>query len=783
MLIYNITAAALSKYRDKTVIIRSDEARTLARAFSAVPREKLSSLKILSLDCAADVLLHLSDSAAVDLVVDSPKAEFGQLYRFAELAQRHMVRATIRGVSGMTKAVKIAQALNFSVKLEINQPEGPVVDELITLAEYYLRGSTVTSPIEPFHSLFLSFLSGKPTSLWSLQEEDPAIDRYVTDDGQVTFSKRLVRLGIPEDQFVGFLEQHMSSCLEAGECAACDFFSRCQGYFKVPDKGFCCDRVKRLFALLNEAAGEMRKDEEQFIELHGPEANTLESSRSQPPSTVSDPHATPIKNRSDRLHATGAEPDALSSFSMQRLNYKLEEFTTYSWVNEDAKAVWEPRISKVRDCLDELEWRSILEGVRACALTSVAPDRLPSFRAMLGAHGLTVVSLDKVAVSDVYANSLKRPRDGEPFHHWCVIGRVTDAQLFESAYSSHDDGEIGRLLGYPPCCVDFFNRVWVDEGFIDTTWPMTQNTVSKKVISPTHLEITEVSSGSQLLRWLGLRVAIHLPCSFDCQPTAALAKKLTEVARSAGFHQEMNWLEEMLSWPIEWTALNGLAEIRTPVGTISTVTDATAETYRVSYKGAGSAKARGLTKDMPHDQLNEPFRDLEWYHADNGFSSRQGMDLSHKPILKLAAETLRQATGNVLDLGCGNGVLVKNICQPSGDLVPWGIDISSANIAHAQLLTSRFSDNFIVADIFDDCETWAENSQFQLVMLSLVRLTEVPEERAEKLLRLIREHAMNLLVYVYDGDGSLEDLARNTGLTLSCKQLGQHAALARLEKV
>ena len=255
MLIYNIPAAALNKYRDKTVTVRSDDARKLAEAFSSRPRENLSSLQVLSLDCDVDALLHLSDSAAIDLVVDDPAANFGRLYRFAELTQKHPVRVTVRAVPGMTKAVKIAQALNFSVKLEINQPEAPVVDELVALAEYYLRGSTVTSPIEPFHSLFLSFLSGKPTSLWSLQEEDPAVDRYVTDDGQVTFSKRLVRLGIPEDQFVGFLEQHMSSCLEAGECARCEFFSRCRGYFKLPDKGYQCEHVKRLFAMLNEAAG------------------------------------------------------------------------------------------------------------------------------------------------------------------------------------------------------------------------------------------------------------------------------------------------------------------------------------------------------------------------------------------------------------------------------------------------------------------------------------------------------------------------------------------------
>ncbi len=123
MLIYNIPAAALNKYQDKTVTVRSDDARTLAEAFSAVPRENLWSLQVLSLDCDADALLHLSDSAPIDLVVDDPTADFARLYRFAELTQKHPVRVTVRAAPGMTKAVKIAQALNFSVKLEINQPE------------------------------------------------------------------------------------------------------------------------------------------------------------------------------------------------------------------------------------------------------------------------------------------------------------------------------------------------------------------------------------------------------------------------------------------------------------------------------------------------------------------------------------------------------------------------------------------------------------------------------------------------------------------------------------
>jgi len=604
----------------------------------------------------------------------------------------------------------------------------------------------------------------------------------------VAFSKRLVSLGIPEDQLVRFLEQHMSACRENEECAECKFSSRCQGYFKVPDKGYQCDHVKRLFALLNEAAAEMRQDEERFVELQGSDKPAADASGSLSPSTMNQPDAATTMECSDIPEATGSKADVLSSFSMRRLDHRLEEFTRHSWANDEARVVWEPRIRKVCACIGELEWRSILEGVRAGGLTAVAPSELETFGAMLATYGLTVATLEKIAAADSYVSSGRPLREGEPFNYRCAMGRVSDVRLLESAYLSRDDEAVGRLLGYPPCCTSFFNRVWIDEHFVDTTWPMAQNTTEKRSVTHTHVEIPEVSKCNILLRWLGPRMVFHLRCSFNCQPTVELADKFTEIARSAGFHQEMDWLEEMLTWPVEWNASNGLAEITTPVGTTSTVTDATAETYRVSYKrGAGYTKARGRAKGFPDDQLNEPFRDLEWYYADNGFRSRQDMGLSHEPIVKLASETLSQATGCVLDLGCGNGVLLKKICQPNGNLIPWGVDVSSDNIAHARLLAPRFSDNFVVSDIFDDCVIWSKDHEFHLVILMLGRLTEVPEGQGEKLLRCIKERARNLLVYAYDDylhhHGSLEELARKTGVTLPDKRSGDNVAMAHLEKL
>jgi hypothetical protein len=795
MLTYNIPAAALSAFKDKTITVRSDDTRALIEAFSSVPRENLRSLQVLSMDCDVDALLRLSDSVPIDLVVDQPTQEFSRLYRFAELAGEHPVRAIVRAVPGMTKAVKIAQALDFAVKLEINQPEAPVADEILSLAKYYLRRSAARSPVEPLHSLLFSSYDGKPTSVWTLQEEDPAIDRYVLDDGRVILSKRLVSWEIAENQFVGVLNQFISACREADECAACQFFGRCHGYFRVPEKNYRCDHVKRLFGLLHEAGTELRQDEEQFVELYGRDNSPLDATRSLHSLTANQSDGLPTADCSSIRKKAAAEQPVPSSSSMWRLNYRPEEFTRLSWATAEAEVVWEPRIRRINACVEQLEWASILEGVRACALRFVHPNELQALSAKVEAHGLTVVTLEETAVVNGYVSARRTPRAGEPFDYWCAIGRPSDVQLIQAAHFSHDEATIGHLLGYPTCCTEFFNRVWIEEGFIDTTWPMARNTAGKRSITSTHVEIAEASRCNVLLRWIGPRIVFHLPCSFDCQSTIKLADRFTEIARSAGFHQEMDWLEEMLRWPVEWASLHGLAEIRTPVGTISTSTDATAERYRVSYNRAGfsektdghifNCRAKEETPETTDLLPNDSLINCEWYHADNGFRSREDMDLCHKPIVRLAVETLAQTTGNVLDLACGNGVLLRKICHSNPNLIPWGVDASSDAITHTRLLSPHFAKNFVLSDIADDCAVWSNDREFQLVILSLRLLNEVSAERTGKLLRCIKERAKSLLVYAYDVNdhGLLDELARRTGVTLSDKRSDENVAMAHLEKL
>jgi hypothetical protein len=108
---------------------------------------------------------------------------------------------------------------------------------------------------------------------------------------------------------------------------------------------------------------------------------------------------------------------------------------------------------------------------------------------------------------------------------------------------------------------------------------------------------------------------------------------------------EMEWLEDILSWPAEWSALHGIAELKTPILKMTTRAEATAWKDVVRWNGSrypdeGArgvnfpyqapnrcvvSSSRGFERGLRHIEVMLPDRPA-WYHEDNGFSSRTAME-------------------------------------------------------------------------------------------------------------------------------------------------------------
>ena len=259
-LVYNIPAKEIESFRGRNVIVRSSEPSDIVYCLWRVEQNSVRFIQLLNTPNDTSDLEGCGLGVPIEIELKDPVTEFSKLYNYTNLIDSHPVRVAIPALPGFSKAAKLAVSLNFDVKLELGQPDAFLIEELESILDFYLHRPNVHQPVEFFHSTLLSFFRNEPVSLWELAEEDPAQVRYLTDDGQQTISKRFVGFDV-DGGLDDFVDRYGNELLtEKRECSGCEFFSRCGGYFKWPDKSYDCSGVKKLFRTLKSAAEELRLD-------------------------------------------------------------------------------------------------------------------------------------------------------------------------------------------------------------------------------------------------------------------------------------------------------------------------------------------------------------------------------------------------------------------------------------------------------------------------------------------------------------------------------------------
>jgi len=106
--------------------------------------------------------------------------------------------------------------------------------------------------------------------------------------------------------------------------------------------------------------------------------------------------------------------------------------------------------------------------------------------------------------------------------------------------------------------------------------------------------------------------------------------------------------------------------------------------------------------------------------------------------------------GRVLDLGCGNGRLLKAIKKEHQEVTLYGVDTKD-------MVGDTW--NFIQSDIYD----FEWEGEYQITLMSVERLHEVNKEQAIDLLQAISSHSKLLLLSTYNTwmhgfDGEINNL-------------------------
>lgn len=295
----------------------------------------------------------------------------------------------------------------------------------------------------------------------------------------------------------------------------------------------------------------------------------------------------------------GISAAAPSAPIRERLPFVLPDFTRYSWVSELARSAWEPRIARVVRAWLDLEWLSVANGIRDCGLLWVSPDVLHALSSKWETAGLGAIQLELPAGSS--RGSTSGPQAIASGLICVAVGAQDKIEQLRHGWAGCNHEAVGTLLGYPPCCRAFFRDVWVEQRCIDTTWAMAENQSPRKGGSTLRIEMPEAYPFANILwRWFGVRAVPHLPCRFECAPSIVFGKRLLEMGSKAGYVEEVEWITEILAWPVEWSALHGIAEVKSPLMKLATRTDATAGKCVVQWRGTGYPEEGALGLQFPY---------------------------------------------------------------------------------------------------------------------------------------------------------------------------------------
>lgn len=397
----------------------------------------------------------------------------------------------------------------------------------------------------------------------------------------------------------------------------------------------------------------------------------------------------------------------------------LPDFTRFQWASVTEKQWFEPLVRSASNAFIELERLSVAAGIRKAAWQFVSFNELVPLSEWAREQGLIVIPVHNACVSGSYSSS-----GGQQNGHNAYRVVLTRPEDYKEVLPFVGDEHIGQMLGFPSCCRQAFAETWA-KGSVDTTWEQVA-TGRPSVMAST------------LLRWMGLRFVPHLPCRYDCEASQALGRQFLELGIKSGFTEDMKFIEEALNWPMSGTRLFGIAELITPP--LKIVTRSTWTPTKEEFFVPGS--------------YTKPTRDL-W--SDNGFSEPSAMREAHTFLVNVIKEHA-PARAHVLDLGCGNGLLLKRAKMHRPDIKISGIDVNGDAIRRVK--NSVLSNIHWFEGRIQDLP-WTRMSP-DLVLINPARLTEMDIKDAQTQ----RDNLVDFktIVYCYSDYDSLEKLCMAAGL-------------------
>lgn len=211
---------------------------------------------------------------------------------------------------------------------------------------------------------------------------------------------------------------------------------------------------------------------------------------------------------------------------------------------------WPGKLGLMAELFYQTEYQTVKKKFRTAGIIQINPNNLEVVMEKINKDHLIFTPFKKIGISFGFTAVAGPVESNQPFN-WqgCLTRTHKDGQKFKEAFLKSDHQTIGRMLGYPECCINYFIRsfpidpcpIWVDlEG-----------------------KIKGFPECNGMLRYFGPKIVAHLSCSPTCRETQKIGKiwfkTMQEINKNLA-----NELYNLLAGPIIWNSYHGVVQIETP---------------------------------------------------------------------------------------------------------------------------------------------------------------------------------------------------------------------------
>jgi len=244
---------------------------------------------------------------------------------------------------------------------------------------------------------------------------------------------------------------------------------------------------------------------------------------------------------------------------------EIAPFVRFSWKSPEIARKYEPMKTRIERLCHQVEYEAVKRGLRAANVFHMTPQSFDKQIEQITLDGLVFLPILRSKQYQGYSHRHYpvESLDMNSFVYGVVARDVKSALEFREAHKGKTDHmTIGRLLGYPECCVKFFVEKW-SQGILDLTYETAMNTPDCVVEGQTVI-VQGSPFVNTLLRYFGFKICPFFACSFQCDKAIAFGKEWFDIMKELD-KQAAEVLLEFLSMRTKWSMRNLIIFVEHPL--------------------------------------------------------------------------------------------------------------------------------------------------------------------------------------------------------------------------